>query len=1142
MTFVHLHVHTEFSIRDSLVRIPSLIERLASEKAEAVALTDWMNLFAVIKFYKKATQSQVKPIIGADVQIQLGSDRGQCVLLCMNNKGYQQLTELISQAYTNRQGNDVCLAWSELIKKNSDLIALLTPGSTLAQAIDAERRDHTNIILRTWSEAFPDRLYLALERVGRANEVYRNETLMDLAEEHDLPVVAINSVCFLNASDFDAHETRVCIHQGKVLADPNRPKLYKPQQYLRTQTEMEALFKDCPSAIENSVEIAKRCTVKIELGKVFLPTFAVPEGRTLGQELEHLSQVGLIERVGSKKSRETAYQERLKKEVSVIDEMGFSGYFLIVADFIRWAKDQKIPVGPGRGSGAGSLVAYVLGITELDPLEFELLFERFLNPERVSMPDFDIDFCMTNRDRVIDYVANRYGHDSVSQIITYGTMAAKAVTRDVGRVMGFPYGFVDKIAKLIPFELGITLDKALQQEPILKERYDSEDDVRTLIDMAKNLEGLTRNAGRHAGGVVIAPTRLTDFTPLYCEADSEGLVSQFDKDDVEAVGLVKFDFLGLRTLTIIDETITLIQKNPANQSKERIDINKIPLNCQKTFQLLRRCETSAVFQLESRGMKDLIYRLQPDRFEDLIALVALFRPGPLQSGMVDDFIDRKQGRQKVEYFHPELKPILDDTYGVILYQEQVMKIAQVLASYSLGAADLLRRAMGKKKAEEMALQRQIFLAGAASRSIDSRTASEIFDIMEKFAGYGFNKSHSAAYALIAYQTAWLKAHYPAEFMAAVLSSDMDNTDKVFAFYQEAKRMKLRVLPPCINRSGHHFSVNEEGHIVYGLGAIKGFGEAAILHLIEERETRGPFKDLFNFTRRLDLQKISRRVLEPLVYSGAMDCFGETRSTLLITMESAHKAAQQHQIDAVSGQNSLFDDEEVAIITESVVYQVQKEWDSLTVLRNEKSALGFYFSGHPTEMSEKELSHSLTAKCGQLTPQNSRVILAGVVASIRTVMTKQGKRMAIATLEDTSGSVDVTIFSELYSKAMDLLNSDSVLIISGQASLDSFSKSMKVVAESIHTLDQVRDARAKKLLIKASDAESVERLCEKLPLLLKPYLGGQCRVVMHYQTPDGHLVPIAFGDEWLVHPNSDLMRSLGTILDEDAYKLVYAASR
>lgn len=1135
MSFIHLHLHSEFSIRDGLIRIPDLIGRLSQENMPAVAITEWMNLFSVVKFYKKAKSAGIKPIIGAEVWVKDGKECGGCVLLCLNNNGYKQLMELVSLVYSQRDGSDIYLEWTDLKSRCSDLIAILPSNSLLAQAVDIKKHELSVELANEWSAAFPDRLYLALERVGRPGEHVRNQDLMDLAEAQDLPVVATNAVCFLDEADFEAHEARVCINQSKVLADPNRPKHYQRKQYLRSSAEMRALFSDCPAAIENTLEIAKRCNVEIELGKVFLPTFEVAEGRSLGEQLMLDSQAGLIERVGEERAQDPAYQERLRHEVAVIDEMGFPGYFLIVADFIQWAKDHRIPVGPGRGSGAGSLVAYVLGITELDPLEFELLFERFLNPERVSMPDFDIDFCMTNRDRVIEYVAKRYGHEAVSQIITYGTMAAKAVIRDVGRVMGFPYGFVDKIAKLVPFELGITLEKALQQEPMLKERYESEDDVRSLVDMAKNLEGLTRNAGKHAGGVVIAPTKLTDFTPIYCESPGDGWVSQFDKDDVEAVGLVKFDFLGLRTLTIIDEAIELVHHNPVHGSKQRIDINKIPLDCPKTFALLQRCETSAVFQLESRGMKDLIYRLRPDRFEDLIALVALFRPGPLQSGMVDDFIDRKQGRQKVEYFHPELKSILDDTYGVILYQEQVMKIAQVLASYSLGAADLLRRAMGKKKPEEMAKQREIFLTGAASRSIDPKTASDIFDIMEKFAGYGFNKSHSAAYALIAYQTAWLKAHYPAEFMAAVLSSDMDNTDKVFAFFQETQRMELRVLPPCINHSGHHFSVNESGEIVYGLGAIKGFGEAAILHLVEEREKNGPFKDLFDFTKRVDLQKISRRVLEPLVCSGAMDCFGQTRATLLSTMESAHKTAQQHQLDAMSGQTSLFAEEELE--QQDLAYMVQPEWDKLTLLRQERDALGYYFSGHPTQVSEQELSSVLTAKCGQLTSQSSKVILAGVVAAMRQIITKQGKRMAIVTLEDTSGSVDVTVFNELYLKVSELLSSDDVLIVSGSASLDNFTKSMKVVAESVHTLDQLRAARARKVLIRAKDAKEVEHLCAELPALLRPHLGGQCRVVMHYQGPEG-VVPIAFGDEWMVHPSSELLLMLTRLVGKESVKLIY----
>ena len=1135
MSFIHLHCHSEFSIRDSLVRIPRLMQRLKEYEMPAIALTDWMNVFAVVKFYKAAMQAGIKPIIGAEIEIKTDHGVGRVVLLCRDQLGYKQLIKIISSAYLSRHEDTLQVSWDDVVANNEGLLAILPHGSDIGALLVADKKDNAAEALKQWASIFPDRLYLSLSRVGREGEEPINQSYLTLAKEHDLPVVATNGVCFLDKSDFDAHEARVCIYQSKVLVDAQRPKNHEPNQYLKTTAEMKALFSDCPSAIQNTWEIATRCTVALQLGECCLPNFEIPKGQSLTDYLMNASQKGLLARVGER-AKEEVYQKRLEREVSVIGEMGFPGYFLIVADFIQWAKDQGIPVGPGRGSGAGSLVAYVLGITELDPMEFDLLFERFLNPERVSMPDFDIDFCMTNRDRVIEYVANRYGHDAVSQIITYGTMAAKAVIRDVGRVMSFPYGFVDQLAKLIPFELGITLEKALQQEPMLKERYDSEDDVRNLFDMAKKLEGLTRNAGKHAGGVVIAPTKLTDFTAIYCEADSKQLVSQFDKDDVEAVGLVKFDFLGLRTLTIINEAINLIAKSKNNAGSPRIDINTIPLNDKRTFELLRRCETTAVFQLESRGMKDLIHRQQPDRFEDLIALVALFRPGPLQSGMVDDFIDRKHGRQKVNYFHPELKPILADTYGVILYQEQVMQIAQVLASYSLGAADMLRRAMGKKKPEEMAKQRQIFLDGATARGVDAKQASGIFDIMEKFAGYGFNKSHSAAYALIAYQTAWLKAHYPAEFMASVLSSDMDTTDKVFGFHQEAKRMRLPIQPPCVNYSQYPFTVSDEGAIIYGLGALKGVGEAAVINIVEEREKNGPYTDLFDFTQRMDLQKVSRRVLEPLMGSGALDCFGQSRATLFATLESAHKSAVQYQKNALMGQADLFASDE-AVSEASISYQVKKEWDPLCLLQHEKTALGFYFSGHPTQSCEKELSAILTAKCGQLAQQKSKVILAGIVAAMRVVFTKQGKRMAILTLEDSTGSIDITIFSELYQKSAELLGSDDVLIVGGTANMDSFTNKMKVLAQSIHSLDQIRAARVKKCLIRAASAEEVHAICDTLPALLKPHVGGSCQVVLHYQSPQG-TVPVEFGDQWSVTASAALLVALGTLVEPESVKFIY----
>ncbi len=795
--------------------------------------------------------------------------------------------------------------------------------------------------------------------------------------------------------------------------------------------EMQALFRDIPEALENTVEIARRCNLELELGKNYLPDFPVPEGTSLDGFFARQAEEGLEQRLeqlppagsGDLQATRDRYLDRLHTEIGVITKMGFPGYFLIVADFIRWAKANGIPVGPGRGSGAGSLVAYALTITDLDPLRYDLLFERFLNPERVSMPDFDVDFCMEGRDRVIEYVAEKYGRDKVSQIITYGSMAAKAVVRDVGRVLGHPYGFVDRIAKLIPFEIGITLDKALEQEPAFSELYDGDEEVRAVIDLARSLEGLARNAGKHAGGVVIAPSQLTDFTPLYCEQGGEALVSQFDKDDVEAVGLVKFDFLGLRTLTIIDWALKTINTRQAAAGKPSVDINTIPLQDRASFDLLKASATTAVFQLESSGMKDLIRRLQPDTFEDIVALVALFRPGPLQSGMVDDFIARKHGAS-IKYPHPDLEPILKPTYGIILYQEQVMQIAQVLAGYTLGGADMLRRAMGKKKPEEMAKQRSIFMEGAGQRGVDSKVAEGIFDLMEKFAGYGFNKSHSAAYALISYQTAWLKAHYPAAFMAAVLSADMDNTDKVVHLIAECRDMKLKVVPPDVNLSNHHFTEQTGDTVVYGLGAIKGVGQGAIEGMLAERAAGGPFADLFDLCQRVDLRKVNRRVFDALIRAGALDSLGETRATHQASLAQALQLAEQRSRDLNTGQNDLFGgaDPAVAPVTGK---QVLPEWEEEQRLQGEKETLGLYLTGHPINRYEPELANIISGKLAELAAMCSglpagghsgrggggerAVTIAGLVMSMRIRKTQRGGKIAFLTLDDRTARLDVACF-------------------------------------------------------------------------------------------------------------------------------------
>ncbi len=812
--FVHLHLHSEYSLVDSIVRVPKLMEQLSSSGMSAVALTDFNNLFALVKFYQKALKNGIKPIIGVEVQISgltAKEPNSRVVFLCKNNDGYQELTKLVTRAYLEGQrGSGPTLERAWLVDAGKNLI-VISGGrdGDVGRAIISGNKKLAVEYASFWKEHFKDNYYIELQRTDREEEDIYNQQAVKLAAKYSLPVVATNDVRFLEKNEFDAHEVRVCIHTSRVINDPRRPQLYSPQQYLRSSEEMVALFKDIPEAITNTVEIAKRCNVTLSFGENVLPEFPIPETHTPPEYMRQQAEEGLEKRLQKLKidnpELKKNYQDRLDIELDVINTMGYAGYFLIVADFTSWAKANAVPVGPGRGSGAGSLVAYVLGITDVDPLKYDLLFERFLNPERVSMPDFDIDFCMDNRDRVIDYVAERYGRNRVSQIITYGTMAARAVVRDVGRVLGHPYGFVDRIAKLIPFEVGMTLDKALKAEPTLKDQYNNEEDVRSVFDMALMLEGIARNAGKHAGGVVIAPTELTAFTPLYCEPGGTNVVTQLDKDDVEAMGLVKFDFLGLRTLTIIDNTVQLVNKKLKLLGQPLIDIEDLPLDDSATYETLKRQQTTAVFQLESSGIKDIIKRLQPDTFGEIVALVALYRPGPLQSGMVDDFILRKHGA-RVDYFHPDIEHILKETYGVILYQEQVMQIAQILAGYTLGGADLLRRAMGKKKPEEMEKQREIFESGAVERGVDLKLATHIFDLMEKFAGYGFNKSHSVAYALLAYQTAWLKTHFPAEFMSSVMSSDLDNTDKVVILIDECRGMNIKVLSPNINSSNYNFTV------------------------------------------------------------------------------------------------------------------------------------------------------------------------------------------------------------------------------------------------------------------------------------------------------------------------------------------------
>lgn len=1154
--FVHLHLHSEYSLQDSTIRLKPLVEQARARGMGAVALTDSNNMFAVVKHYKAATALGIKPIFGADVWIS-HPDRteplSRLVLLCQNDQGYLNLKRLISRAFLEGQTADratIDIAW--LRDASAGLIALSAClEGDIGIALRMQNTELAETYLQQWIDVFGQRFFLELQRCGRAHEETYISQAVTWSRARQIPVVASNDVRFIDADDFEAHEVRVCICTGFTLDDERRPKLYSPRQYLRSADEMVELFSDIPEAISNSVAIAEACNLRLTLGEAYLPEYPVPEGHTTDSFFRHVSQQGLERRLDFLRQQLPAgrelergpYDERLKIELDVIIEMGFPGYFLIVMDFIEWAKNHQIPVGPGRGSGAGSLVAYALNITDLDPLAYELLFERFLNPERVSMPDFDIDFCMDRRDEVIDYVADHYGRNQVSQIITYGSMAAKAVIRDVGRVMSHPYGFVDRIAKLVPFEVGMTLDKALEQEAALLELYQQEEEVTMLIDMARSLEGLTRNVGKHAGGVVIAPSDLTDFTPLYCEAGGSGQVSQYDKDDVEAVGLVKFDFLGLRTLTIIDWAVHAIN---AGRAEDKLEIERIPLDDADTFKLLQAYQTTAVFQLESRGMKDLIRRLQPDSFEDIIALVALFRPGPLQSGMVDDFIDRKHGRARVEYPHPALEAILQPTYGVILYQEQVMQIAQVLAGYTLGGADMLRRAMGKKKPEEMEKQRAIFTDGAVANQVETATATYIFDLMEKFAGYGFNKSHSAGYALVSYQTAWLKRHYPAEFMAAVLSADMGNTDKIVTLIDDCREMKLDIRPPDVNRSNYQFTAGDERQIYYGLGAIKGVGQGAIESIIECRAA-GEYRSLDDFCARIDSSKSTRKVLEALIKGGAMDCFSPNRAALMAHLPYALQAAEQQQNNLNAGITDMFGSIG-AVGTEEHSLPGCEAWDEKQRLMLEKEALGLFLTGHPLNLVEAEIRQFAPTSLGQwlerldsggggerFRQKEQETRVCGLVVDIRMRNSFRG-REAFVTLDDRSGRVDVRVLPDLLAQIEPILQKDLVWVVDGGIAYDDFSNGIKLRAASVRLMDDYRADNARALHI-TLDGQTADEL-DAIIGLLGGYKSSNAMPVVFHMCREGYRYQLRTNGSWSLKPDEHCLLSLQRCLDPAAFYFEY----
>ncbi|MCW5592375.1 MAG: DNA polymerase III subunit alpha [Burkholderiales bacterium] len=1132
--FVHLRLHTEYSIVDGMARVDHAVAAAVADGMPALAITDAGNLFGAVKFYLAARSGGVQPVIGCDLAITNEKNRDQpfrIVALCRDAAGYLALCDLITRAYSSNQWRGRAELRREWLQGARGLIVLSgAEGGDVGAALAAGATAHAEELARGWARDFPGAFYVELQRADPERSAPYVRAAVALAGRLELPVVATHPVQFVKAEDYTAHEARVCIAQGWVLGDARRPRDFRPAQYFKTQAEMAGLFADIPEALENSVEIARRCAFEFTLGKTRLPDFPTPPGVTVGEHLRALALEGLERHLAEawpdaaeRDAARPRYRERLEYEVKTIEQMGFPGYFLIVADFINWAKRNGVPVGPGRGSGAGSLVAWSLGITGLDPLRYELLFERFLNPERVSMPDFDIDFCQDGRDRVIEYVRGKYGAQSVSQIATFGTMAAKAVVRDVGRVLGMGFGEVDRIAKLIPFQLGITLDEAIKAEPQLKGLIEEQEEVAELMRLARALEGLTRNVGMHAGGVLIAPGKLTDFTPLYCADGSTATVSQFDKDDVEKAGLVKFDFLGLTTLTIIAEC----ERHVRAMGVPDFDIQAIPLDDPAAYRIFSSGNTVAIFQFESRGMRDLIMKARPDRLEDLIALNALYRPGPMD--LIPEFIERKHGRQRWEYLDPRLKDILDPTYGVMTYQEHVMTIAQVIGGYTLGGADLLRRAMGKKKPEEMAQQREIFLKGATGRGLEERKATVLFDQMEKFAGYGFNKSHSAAYALVAYQTAYLKAHYPAAFCAANLSAVMNDTDKVQVIFDDARANGLEVLPPDVNAGGYRFAPLDAKRIRYGLGAVKGTGEQAIDNIVAAREAGGPFRDLGDFCRRVDRRIVNRRAMEALVKAGAFDAIEPNRASLAASLGAAIELAEK--AERFAQQTSLFGGAEEATAEAFELMRVP-DWPERERLLAEKQSLGFYMSGHPFSAWRDEIRRVARTPLADLRPANEPQMAAGVIYGVQMRNSRRG-RMAVLTLDDGSARLEVVVFGELFHEKRSMIQEDQVVVVQGRVSQDDFSGGIRFSADKLMDLAEIRSAYARGIRLSINgQADSA-----KLRALLAPYTGGKCAVAIRYRNAQGEC-DIRLPDEYRVKVSAPLLDSLAEWLSERNVEVVY----
>ncbi len=1136
--FVHLHLHSQYSLLDGAVKIDDLIRRVKECGMPAVAVTDHGNMFGAKEFYLKAKAAGVKPIIGCEIYVAPGSRfdksnaRGSSeasyhlVLLCQNLTGYRNLCYLVSMGFREGFYYKPRVDWELLKSHNEGLIALSAClGGELPTLVSMNRREELLERARAISGIFDEgRFYLELQENFLPEQEPVNRALVEVARELHLPLVATNDCHYLTREDAFAHEVLLCIQTGKTMDDPNRMRFSNEEFYVKTPSEMAELFKEYPEAIANTLRIAERCNLEFDFGTYHFPHFDTPPGESLDQMLARQSREGLEGRLadirkirpGFTAEQEATYRERLETELKIISQMGFPGYFLIVADFINWAKDKNIPVGPGRGSAAGSLVAYAVRITDIDPMPYNLLFERFLNPERVSMPDIDVDFCIYGREEVIEYVREKYGADNVAQIITFGTMLAKGVIRDVGRALNMPYGEVDKIAKLVP-DGAKNLNEALVQEPRLKELLEREPKIRELFKIALSLEGLTRHASTHAAGVVVTPRPLTEYLPLYIDPKSQGQVTQYAMSYVEKIGLVKFDFLGLKTLTVIDNAVRLIREG----KDPDFDLRLVRDDDPETYRLLAEGKTTGVFQLESSGMKEYLGKLKPTCFEDLIAMVALYRPGPLGSGMVDTFIQRKHGLEKIVYDFPQLEPILKDTYGVIVYQEQVMLIAQVLGSYTLGGADLLRRAMGKKKPEEMAKEREKFLQGAKENGLDLKKAGAVFDLMEKFAEYGFNKSHSAAYALVAYQTAYLKAHYPVEFMAALLTEDMENTDKVVKNINEVRSMGISVLPPDINASDRSFTVHDKS-IRFGMGAVKGVGGAALEAIVEARGEE-VFSSFYDVCERVDLRRVNKKVVEALVKCGAFDSLGGKRAQYIEALEDAMEVGQRVQREKAQGQESLFGSAEIVSHSGNGHGKLPEieEWPENIRLTFEKEALGFYITGHPLARHREAMERFATCPAAELIERQDKeeVKVCGIVAGLKELTTKKGDRMAFATLEDLTGFVEVVIFPEVYRACVDLLKSEEPVLVAG--ALDVGEEACKLLANEIVPLREAKEKLTKRVHFRLSAPDADPRRLRSLKDLMRRHRGG-CEAWLHLVNPQRTETVIALPKDIRVAATDQIM--------------------